>query len=489
MTAKKITSPAEYQTAFELAHQMFAARPDITGVDIGYRHVAGQRTDDLAVRLHVARKIAASALSETERFPSHIEGIPVDVIETQHVVQRGPGRATQRHSILTGGMSVGRLNDGAGTIGAIVVDNASGRPALLSNWHVLVGESGRTGDLILQPGELDGGEADDAIATLSRWVLGEQGDAAIALLNGKRAWLPIQYGSKTTVKSARMAQLGETVLKQGRAADTLQGRVDGEGFYKLSFEVAPGVIETRQMRGFVIRSDAGQEDGDAAARHGDSGALWMGQQDNAAVGLHVAATSDATQIVACHVPTVLEALDVRLATYDDLFREAERLQSLMHDPRGASYDRYYAPSDLHRPAPSPVPLDWQMGGRPFVPALEDPRELPPMMPVETMPEGLYVGMPLELEDEDDDRAASGTWQRLTQALQAEGYTLETHVTPDLALRDLINTEYPEYVLAGIIESSQHFRDWFDPHPTGAFYKSCKTLGQVCNKLAALHEFP
>lgn len=488
MTANKNTSPAEYQTAFELAYQMFGARAEVTGVDIGFRRVGGETTEDLAVRLHVDCKRPAEDLSEHDLFPRHIEGIPVDVIESQHRVHRGPGRSTQRHSILTGGMSVGRMNDSAGTIGAIVVDNQSGRPALLSNWHVLVGPHGRAGDLILQPGEIDGGDADDAIASLSRWVLNDSGDAAIALLNGKRAWLPIQYGSKNTVKTARMAKLGETVIKQGRATETLTGRVDGEGIYRLPFEVAEGVVELREMRGFSILPATAPGDGDATARQGDSGSLWVAETDKAATGMHVAANEAASQIIACHLPNVLEALDVRLATYEDLFSEAERLQALAHDPRGAAYDRYYAPSDLSRACPKPVPMEWQMGGRPFVAALEDPRDLPPMMPVETMPEGLYVGMPLEL-DEDDDLTASATWKRLKETLQAEGYTLDTHVSPDLALRDLINTDYPEYVLAGIIESSRHFRDWFDPHPTGAFYKSCKTLGQVCNKLAALHEYP
>lgn len=486
MTAKKNTDPAEYQTAFELARQMFGARDDVTGIDIGYRRVGGQATEDLAVRLHVAQKRRAEDLAEQEMFPSHIEGIPVDVIESQHVVQRGPGRSTERHAILTGGMSVGRLNDGAGTISAIVIDNETDRPALLSNWHVLVGASGQFGDPILQPGELDGGEGLDAIATLGRSVLNQDGDAAIALLNGKRAWLPIQYGTKATIKAARMARLGERIVKQGRAMDTLEGRVDGEGIYRLPFETDPGVVEIREMRGFAIAPS--KTPGDAAARSGDSGALWLSESDKAALGMHVAANKDATQIVACHLPSVLDALDVRLATYEDLFHEAERMEALAHDPRGSSYDRYYAPMDFGPGASVPDRTDLESAGRPFVAALEDPRDLPPMMPVETMPEGLYVGMPLELEDEYD-MTASATWQRLTQTLQAEGYTLDANISPSLILRDLIETDYPEYVLAGIIETSRHFKDWFDPHPTGAFYRSCKTLGQVCNKLAALHEYP
>ena len=488
MTTNKNTNPAEYQTAFDLAREMFSARSELTGIDIGYRRVEGHTTDDLAVRLHVAKKRPESELDACDIFPRHIEGIPVDVIETQHVVQRGPGRKTERHAILTGGMSVGRLNDGAGTLGALVIDNQSGRPGLLSNWHVLVGDTGREGDPILQPGELDGGETDDAVASLSRWILNEDGDAAVALLNGKRAWLPIQYGSKTSVNSARRAQLGETLVKQGRAMEPLTGSMDGEGVFFLPFEVKPGVTETREMRGIVIRPDADAIVADARSRHGDSGALWVAQNDKAAVGMHVAANPDANQIVACEMPRVLEALDVRLATYDDLFSEAERLETLAHDPRGMAFDRYYAPVDFQRPCPDAQIAPWKDKGATFVAALEDPRDQHPMMPVDTMPDGLFADFVLD-ERTTDEIYLGGTLQRLTEVLKAEGYMLDPLVSPDVALRDLIDTDYPEYVLAGIIETSQHFRDWFDPLPTGDYYKSCKTLGQVCDKLAALHEQP
>lgn len=483
------TTHPNYDAACEMAYAMFSQRPAFTGVDVGYRRIDNQSTQELAIRLHVARKLPLSDLTSSDVFPTEISGIKVDVIEATHTAQRGPGRPTDRHSILTGGMSVGRVDNIAGTIGAIVIDNQSGRPALLSNWHVVAGGNARVGDPILQPSEADGGDADDAIASLTRWVLDRNGDAAIAGLNGKRAWLPIQYGSKTTVKTARDPRLGEELVKQGQDRNGLNGRIDGEGIYRVSYEVRPGVEEPRDIRGFMIASDRTAQEV-AEAGDGDSGSLWLGKDDNAAVGLHFAGQSGDgfDHGIACKMKWVLSALDVRLATYEDLFIEAERLQVLECDPRGTSYDRYYAPmNDFKARQPSPIPTTKQKPHRKIIPLLEDPRDLPPMMAVDTMPEGLYIGVPCDIEDED--MTIGSIWRRLTETLQAEGYTLDPHVSPDLRIRELINTEYPEYVLAGIIESSRHFRDWFDPLPTGAFYKSCRTLGQVCNKLAALHEAP
>lgn len=54
------------------------AQPGVTGVDVGYRLVAGQPTDVPAIRVYVSSKVSAPrgilALKE-------VEGTPVDVIE------------------------------------------------------------------------------------------------------------------------------------------------------------------------------------------------------------------------------------------------------------------------------------------------------------------------------------------------------------------------------------------------------------------------
>ena len=470
---------ADFDEVAKLAYARFGSLSTFTGVDVGFRYVNGEATETLAVRVHVSKKRAASELAATDILPRELNGLPIDVLETQPVVHRGPGRPGDRHAILAGGMSVGREHGPAGTISAIVIDNQTNRPAVLSNAHVLAGHSSAPGDLVLQPGDSD---ASDTVAHLTRSILNWHGDAAIASLTNARAWLPMQYASKGFVNTVRAPHLGEALVKQGRSKEGVFGRIDGEGIYRIHYEVAPGHFAPYDISGFMIAQC--EEAGDSA-QGGDSGALWVGREDRAAVGLHMAGTAG-PRVISCHLPRVLDALDVRLASFEDLFFEAERLDRLACDPRGPAYDKYFAPmNDFRQQAPAPVDnvSEYREAGRCLL--LEDPRDLPAMMPVGTMPDCLYLGVPYGFEDED--MTLGAIWQRLIETLQAEGYMLDPHVSPNTRIRDLIDTDYPEYVFAGIIEASRHFAEWFDPQPTGAFYKSCETLGEVCKKLAALNQ--
>jgi hypothetical protein len=488
---RAVNEEQTFKKACDAAYSAFSHLETFSGCDIGFRWINGRQTQEHAVRIHITQKLPLDALTRDDVFPNEIEGVPVDVIHAAYGAQRGLGALTDRHPILAGGMSIGRNDGGCGTIGAIVIDNQSGRPAILSNCHVLAGAQGKAGDAIVQPGMRHGGSAHDTVATLARWMLNRDGDAAIAHLTGARSWLPIQFQTQAQVGPARAPMLGETLLRQGRSETGAMARVDGIGIYRTRHEIAPGVWETRDTRGFRLVTEASQilQD-DMRLQDGDSGSLWLGEHDSAAVGLHMAAggpsKSQQTVAIACAMPAVLRSLDIRLATYDDLFREAEKSALDGNDPRGHAFDKFYAPvPDQVRPAPGPMGTGWHIGDRQPCPILDDPRDLPDYMPVDSMPPGLYPGMAHALDEAD--RTSSEIWQRLTESLLEEGYSLDLHLSPALRIRDVIDTDYPEYVLAGIIESSRHFRDCFDTQPTGSFYKSCVTLGQVCTKLAALKD--
>jgi hypothetical protein len=62
----------------EEAETELLERPGVTGVDIGYKYVSGEKTDVLAIRVYVAEK---KQVPEEEAIPDQIEGIPTDVIE------------------------------------------------------------------------------------------------------------------------------------------------------------------------------------------------------------------------------------------------------------------------------------------------------------------------------------------------------------------------------------------------------------------------
>ncbi len=53
-------------------------RPGVTGVDVGYKHVAGRPTTDPALIVYVRKK---GGVSPEDAVPPEIEGVPTDVVE------------------------------------------------------------------------------------------------------------------------------------------------------------------------------------------------------------------------------------------------------------------------------------------------------------------------------------------------------------------------------------------------------------------------
>ena len=56
-------------------------KANVIGVGVGYRHQAGQQTDELALVVMVSRKIPIHLLSPRDVIPAVIDGVPVDVQE------------------------------------------------------------------------------------------------------------------------------------------------------------------------------------------------------------------------------------------------------------------------------------------------------------------------------------------------------------------------------------------------------------------------
>ncbi len=59
-------------------------RPGVTEVDAGYKIKDDKLTDELAIRVHVKRKLPREAISEHELFPEHLGRFSVDVIEAEY---------------------------------------------------------------------------------------------------------------------------------------------------------------------------------------------------------------------------------------------------------------------------------------------------------------------------------------------------------------------------------------------------------------------
>lgn len=140
---------------------------NVVACGVGYKEVAGVRTDELCVIVSVAQKESRDVLAPENIIPRSLEGVSTDVQET------GVIRALQDHTAkwrpAPGGVSCGHVDITAGTLGCLVI--RAGQIHILSNNHVLANSNqAQIGDEILQPGPHDGGTMEDQIATLEYFV-------------------------------------------------------------------------------------------------------------------------------------------------------------------------------------------------------------------------------------------------------------------------------------------------------------------------------
>lgn len=319
MATRKENTSKTIDDAYSEALARYAHRDNVTGIDIGYKYTDGEATDILAIRLHVKEKIPKSALEAADLFPEKIEGFPVDVIQGNYKpgAQREPitevTNRTTRFSRLQPGISVAHTGVTAGTLGMFVKDRRSGKPAILSNWHVLAGSaSASPGDGIVQPGPHDGGRAPrDVVGALERMILDKDGDAAIAVVNNARSFDPSVIDVNVVPDTVADPQIGDEVIKSGRTTQVTRGRVDGKGRYFITYPVGRVGID-----GFIIvpRTKDNQTD-EEISMGGDSGSIWIKYGTRTAVGLHFAGETDPRpseeHAIACFATRVFSRLDIQ----------------------------------------------------------------------------------------------------------------------------------------------------------------------------------
>lgn len=511
MSTKKEFTREELDAAMRETMRRYGHRENITGVDVGYRWNGGKPTTKLCVRIHVKRKIPKTELESTELFPKAIDGIPLDVIEGRYRVTREtePAEHRARTALLMGGFSCGRPGDGTGTIGAMVIDNETGKPAILSNWHVLAGAYARVGDPILQPGETDGGErVRDQVASLRRWMLDADGDAAIAVVDGPRRWLPLQYGAATILTDARRSVLGEILHKSGRTTGHTKGRVDGEGIYRLIYEVRPEVYEERDIQGFkLVPETPGNPDNEELSAPGDSGAFWANPVTNEAVGLHFAGEGRPDpreeHAIACHVTRVMERLNVRLASVDDVIREGDaatfgkainRPYSLGHadDSPDVKRELSLPPDWPDYPFPWPRPFPPRPGGWPPTPYC------PACGAAASDHWQAWLAPRIDRLRDDTDRLefdrpglarepinlVTDIWPRLHRALVRYSQAFRSANLNSL-IRDYIKQADAAYEIAAAINDSRAFEDLNLRRVAGPDFRTAATFLHVCADIATV----
>jgi hypothetical protein len=522
MARKPKISMAKLEAAREAVKRQYGHRPNYTGADIGYRWDKGKRTDELVVRVHVTRKIPVAEIESALVFPATIEGVPLDVIEGHyHASASTPNDHQQPSSILMGGVSCGRLDGGTGTAGLIVIDEETSRPGILSNWHVLAGAHARRGDSIVHPGNLDGpAGGNQTVAKLERMILNSNGDAAVALLEPGHPWMPLQFGSFLSVTSHRRSILGETLSKAGRTTGLTNGIVDGEGTYRVQYEVQPGIVEGRDIDGFkLVSTPTGAAADEEISAAGDSGSAWVHEGSNAAVGLHFAGEPSGIPnfefSIACNIDTVLDHLKVRLATFEDWISSGQNIAQVQTgnvapeltpnpiDPDWPDWPRW-----PWWPYPNPNP--WPPGGGPYPPFPYPPGPFPPM----PFPPGPFPPRPWRTNDHIDlNRNASNSrrsglagpimaqrgtavaqrvsaadiWAELKVALRNANFDWPNMRIGDPVDNLIIGPGDPHYTLARIINGHPPFLYMGLPPINGSELLPYPQFTSICTYLSRLIE--
>lgn len=300
--------------------------PNVTSIGIGRKNGNGE----ISVVFTVREKLGVSALESLgskalpERIDTNGRSVPTDVVQRSFkpaysIVERGPESVLKsRLDPLVPGASVSHPDGTAGTLGAIVFDAASGAACILSNWHILHGETGQIGDKIVQPGPFDDNNTEgNTCGTLLRSHLGVAGDCALARI-AERDFERTVYGLDTVLTQMADVDLGDTVVKTGRTTETTYGIVRRtDVIVQIDFGDAVGA---QNVGCFEIgpNPDLPAADGEISMG-GDSGAVWIISEEEKATdifaGLHFAEEGDASpdeHALACYPASVQSKLGFTL---------------------------------------------------------------------------------------------------------------------------------------------------------------------------------
>ena len=274
----------------------------------------GEADQELVPKRSGGKKRPEKDVPKASLVPSNVDGVQTDVLETGKIE---PLVFNARVRPALPGFSIGHHNITAGTFGCLVRDirhsvteeEPLNDYLILSNNHVLADSNrGKPGDLIVQPGPIDGGAYPaDGIATLDRFepivCSFPNGynlvDAAVARLTFSRNVTASIIGL-VIPRAVDQAFIGSLVIKVGRTTQVTIGRVLA---VNATVFVGPYDCGTAVFRHQIITT--------SMAAGGDSGSLLM-DSNLSAVGLLFAGSSRIT--IHNHIADVETALGVRPIT-------------------------------------------------------------------------------------------------------------------------------------------------------------------------------
>jgi hypothetical protein len=320
----------------EDAERDFLNRPGVRGVGVGFKHVRGEPTERIAIRVYVAKK---EDVAPDQSIPATIEGVPTDVIEfnARRMSDNPPPRRPSttktpldadpdknKYDPLVGGISLGlsREVDGymapTGTMGLMVKDGYTNSPLMLSNYHVMCADDGKAkiGDLLCQPSREDQWlDYCSDCAQLVRWMVSgdvmDSGsslggvDSAVASLTHRTATVGniVQIGQ---ISGSGAATLKMQVLKRGRTTRLTEGVVDDVDLTWTS-DFGPPYGSVTLKKQILISPTKGK-----FIEEGDSGSVLVAKNGKQVVGLMWAGDDSTGRGLANPIAAVMKALDIKL---------------------------------------------------------------------------------------------------------------------------------------------------------------------------------
>lgn len=272
----------------------------------------------------------AEDIKEMARGEANIEIVPiVEVPPRKNVPVKGRIRLTRKLRPLEIGCSIGHLDGGAGTLGAFV-ELRDGRPALLSNNHVLaLFNHAETGDYVYQPGRQDVRRqlAGNRIARLYNFVPLSRSqrnhvDSAIAVIRDDISFhgnvIPIGLRHPKQGKILKLGDplsltAGTKVSKIGRTTGFRQGVVKAIALDNVSVRTPIGNLmfdDTIEIEWLPNKKPF--------SKPGDSGSVVFVEDDLSVIGLHFAGghkKNNSRRIgvsYSCNIRTVLKDYGVSL---------------------------------------------------------------------------------------------------------------------------------------------------------------------------------
>lgn len=317
---------------------LFLSDNNISSIGIGYKITDKKPTENISIQFTVDKKVKPDILEsiDTLEIPKTIEidnvTVSTDVLERKYdlsfevIEDVSDNERKKRLDPLFPGVSICNAKGSAGTLGCIVYDKNNNTPYVLSNWHVLHGDTGEIGDLIVQPGPHDDNRTDlNICGNLVRSHLGLAGDCAISTIEN-RGFVEEIFKLNTNVKKLCEPNLHDKVVKSGRTTDVTYGIVNRINVVvKIYYGENTGYQEIGCFE-IGVDNEYPSPDGEIS-KGGDSGSVWLiaenGKASGMMAGLHFAGESSNDpyeHALACYSKSVFQKLGINVT-------ETEKLQT------------------------------------------------------------------------------------------------------------------------------------------------------------------